>query len=100
MLKAFTDVGRRFAPAGYVEQTRQKLQAYGRDLEDLVGAGYHSFAEKPDEKGPAVSVKVLDRRSTYQACARSWKRRPDVGSDAEHPDLSARDAAALRAIGK
>jgi isoleucyl-tRNA synthetase len=76
--------------------TRQKLQAYGVDLEDMVGAGSHSFAEKSIE-GPAVSVKVLDRRETYKACARSWKRRADVGTDAGFPDLSLRDAAAVKA---
>jgi isoleucyl-tRNA synthetase len=74
---------------------RRRLQTYGPDLEDLVGAGCHSFAEKgPD--GPAVVVKVLDRRETYPACARSWKRRPDVGTDPQYPDLSLRDAAAVR----
>jgi isoleucyl-tRNA synthetase len=76
---------------------RRRLQAYGPDLEDLVGAGFHSFAEKSAE-GPAVSVQVLDRRELYRACARSWKRRPDVGQDPEFPDLSLRDAAAVRAI--
>src|SRR5437660_3322373 len=30
MLKAFTDVGRRFAPAGYVESARQKLVHAGK----------------------------------------------------------------------
>jgi isoleucyl-tRNA synthetase len=45
-------------------------------------------------------VKVIDRRNDYPSCARSWKRRPDVGSDAEYPDLSARDAAAVRAMQK
>jgi isoleucyl-tRNA synthetase len=75
---------------------RRRLQAYGPDLEDLVGAGFHSFQEKGPE-GPAVSVKVVDRRNTYAACARSWKRRPDVGQDGEFPDLSLRDAAAVRA---
>jgi isoleucyl-tRNA synthetase len=75
---------------------RRRLRAYGPDLEDLVGAGFHSFHEKGPE-GPAVSVKVLDRRSTYPACARSWKRRPDVGQDRQFPDLSLRDAAAVRA---
>ena len=78
---------------------RQKLQAYGADLEDLVGAGFHSFAEK-GESGPAVTVKVVDRRQTYQACARSWKRRPDVGKDPEYPDLSLRDAAAVKGAKK
>ena len=47
---------------------------------------------------PAASVKVLDRRETYKACARSWKRRPDVGQDAEFSDLCLRDAAAIRAV--
>ena len=75
---------------------RRRLLAYGADLEDLVGAGCHSFAEK-SPAGPAVSVEVLDRRESYKACARSWKRRPDVGQDPEFPDLSLRDAAAVRA---
>ncbi|HLL90487.1 MAG TPA: isoleucine--tRNA ligase [Tepidisphaeraceae bacterium] len=73
---------------------RRRLQAYGPDLEDLVGAGYHSFA---DASGSAASVQVIDRRNDYPACARSWKRRPDVGSDQEYPDLSARDAQAVKA---
>jgi len=77
---------------------RRRLQAYGTDLEDLAGAGHHSFAEKGPE-GPAVVVKVLDRRNVYAACARSWKRRPDVGADPEWPDLSLRDAAAVRGMG-
>jgi isoleucyl-tRNA synthetase len=77
------------------EPTRSKLQAYGPDLEDIVAAGFHTFAEKPID-GPAVQVKVFDRRDKYQACARSWKRRPDVGTDAEYPDLCLRDAAAVR----
>jgi isoleucyl-tRNA synthetase len=76
---------------------RRRLQEYGVDLADLVGAGHHTFAEKGAE-GPAVQVKVLDRRETYAACARSWKRRPDVGTDADYPDLTIRDAAAVRAL--
>ena len=77
-------------------ELRRRLEAYGVDLADMVGAGFHSFAEK-DTPGPAVEVKVVDRRDKYQACARSWKRRPDVGSDAEYPDLSVRDAQAVKA---
>jgi isoleucyl-tRNA synthetase len=80
-------------------ELRLRLQAYGPDLEDLVGAGHHSIEEKKPVS-PAVAVKVIDRRLTYQACARSWKRRPDVGQDAEYPDLSLRDAKAVRAIQK
>jgi isoleucyl-tRNA synthetase len=73
---------------------RRALQAYGADLEDLAGAGYHSFAES-SVAGPPATVKVLDRREMYAACARSWKRRPDVGEDPAHPDLSLRDARAV-----
>ena len=81
------------------DQVRRKLQAYGVDLEDLVGAGCWSFAEKSAE-GPAVTVEVVDRREMYKACARSWKRRPDVGRDEEYPDLTLRDAIAVRQIKK
>ena len=78
--------------------TREKLVSYGVDLEDLVGAGFHSLTGRSPE-GPATSVEVIDRRSTYNACARSWKRRPDVGSDPRYPDLSARDASAVKELG-
>jgi isoleucyl-tRNA synthetase len=79
------------------DDLRRRLIEYGSDLEDLVGAGFHSFAEK-GIAGPAVRVKVLDRRETYSACARSWKRRPDVGGDNEYPDLTTRDATAVKAL--
>ncbi|MEG1453582.1 hypothetical protein, partial [Brevundimonas sp.] len=32
----------------------------------------------------------------YPKCARSWRKVPDVGSDAGYPDLSARDADTVR----
>jgi isoleucyl-tRNA synthetase len=77
------------------DELRRRLQDYGPDLEDLLGAGHHSFAEKTSE-GRAVTVEVLDRRDVYKACARSWKRRPDVGQDVDFPDLSLRDAQAVK----
>jgi isoleucyl-tRNA synthetase len=77
---------------------RRAMQAYGPDLEDLAGAGYHSFAES-SEAGPPAAVKVIDRREAYPLCARSWKRRPDVGEDPDYPDLSLRDAKAVKSRG-
>jgi len=77
---------------------RAKFEPYGVDLEDLVGAGSHTVESAPADG--AVSVKMVDRRETYKACARSWKRRADVGNDADFPDLSVRDAEAVRKIGK
>jgi isoleucyl-tRNA synthetase len=79
------------------EATQKLLEVCGADLEDVVGAGFHSFARE-DSRGGQWRVEVVDRREKYKACARSWKRRPDVGSDGEFPDLSARDAAVVRAL--
>ena len=78
--------------------TRQRLAVYGPDLEDLIGAGCHSFAADAGAEAPP-SVEVIDRRQNYKACARSWKRRPDVGSNPAYTDLSARDAAAAKKLG-
>ena len=72
----------------YPASLKIRLEAYGVDLEDMVGCGYHRFDD-------VDGVTVLDTREKYPVCARSWKRRPDVGSNATYPDLSARDAAAI-----
>jgi len=72
----------------YPQSLRSKLEGFGVDLEDIFGVGYHSF-------GDVEKVTLVDRRETYAACARSWKRRPDVGSVAAYPDLSRRDAEAM-----
>lgn len=46
------------------------------------------------ESGETVSVTVA--LADHPKCARSWRRVPDVGSDPAYPDLSARDADAVR----
>ncbi|MDP1911378.1 MAG: isoleucine--tRNA ligase, partial [Hyphomicrobium sp.] len=46
----------------------------------------------PDVPGVGVAV----RRAEGRKCARSWRVTQDVGSDPDYPDLSARDAAAVR----
>ena len=38
------------------------------------------------------------RRAEGRKCARSWRFTTDVGADPAYPDLSARDAAAMREI--
>ncbi len=45
-----------------------------------------------DVKGVAVEVRLAEGRK----CARSWKILPSVGSDPHYPDVSPRDAQALR----
>ncbi len=77
------------------EAEKAWLAAYGADLEDMLGAGCHSIVVDPAT--PTISIRAIDRRAQYPACARSWKRRPDVGQDPAYPDLSLRDAAAMKA---
>jgi isoleucyl-tRNA synthetase len=43
---------------------------------------------------PEVAVEFRPARGTK--CARSWKIQPDVGSDPDYPDVTPRDARALR----
>jgi isoleucyl-tRNA synthetase len=46
----------------------------------------------PDVRGVAVVVE----RAAGTKCARSWKITPMVGADPEYPDVTPRDAQALR----
>ncbi len=81
--------------------TAKFIEAYLPELEDMLGVGYARLERVTAmPEGKKVNVEVLDAREKYQRCARSWKRRPDVGSDPEYTDLSARDAAAVREMKK
>jgi isoleucyl-tRNA synthetase len=46
---------------------------------------------------PGVAVEV--RKAQGRRCARSWKVSPDVGVDPAYPDVTPRDAQALRELG-
>jgi isoleucyl-tRNA synthetase len=56
------------------------------------------------EEGPADAFRLNDvpgvavvvEKAIGIKCARSWKILPTVGEDAEYPDVSPRDAQALR----
>jgi len=82
-------------PAGN-DGLMELVTKYGPDMEDLLGVGF--ARAEPVEGATTVDVDIRDVREVYERCARSWKRRPDVGSDPDHPDVSARDAAALEQI--
>lgn len=59
-----------------------------------VGGGPDGSGDvRMDDERVWPSVKVVN----LPKCARSWRRVPDVGSDPAYPDLSARDADAVRA---
>jgi isoleucyl-tRNA synthetase len=56
------------------------------------GAGPADAFRLPDVSGAAV----VPERAIGRKCARSWKILPDVGLDPAYPDLTPRDAAAMR----
>ena len=43
-------------------------------------------------------VAVVHNRAKGNKCARSWRVLPEVGSDRDYPDISVRDADAMREI--
>ncbi|MEL7048679.1 MAG: class I tRNA ligase family protein, partial [Pseudomonadota bacterium] len=45
-----------------------------------------------------AGIGVVPKRAEGTKCARSWRIVTDVGTDADYPDISARDAAAMREI--
>jgi isoleucyl-tRNA synthetase len=69
---------------------------YAPEIEDALGVGFHRLEYRED--GAPWDIQILDTRTRYPSCARSWKRRPDVGSNPQYPDLSARDAAVVTAL--
>ena len=58
----------------------------------VAGDGPSDAFRLPDVPGVAVVV----RKAEGKKCARSWKISPLVGSDPEYPDVTPRDAQALR----
>jgi isoleucyl-tRNA synthetase len=48
--------------------------------------------------GEVQGVAVVPVKASGKKCARSWRYTTDVGTDPEYPELSARDAAAMREI--
>ncbi len=89
------------APVIYVTD-RALLAAL--DGVDLAEVAITSTASLVAGEGPADAFRLEDvpgvavepRRAEGRKCARSWKILPSVGSDPEYPDVSPRDAQALR----
>ena len=66
------------------------------DLVLEVGEGPIDAFRLPDVPG----VAVVFRKAEGRKCARSWRIARDVGSDPEFPDVTPRDADALRELGR
>jgi isoleucyl-tRNA synthetase len=89
------------APAVYVEDEELRTALAGIDLAEIC---ITSDAKLEKSGAPAdafrlddvAGVAVEPRRAEGTKCARSWKISTEVGSDKEFPDLTPRDAAAMR----
>jgi len=89
------------APKMYVANKELRAALHGVDLAEiaitsgakrLIGEGPDDAFRLPDVQGAAV----VFERAKGMKCARSWKILPEVGSDPEFPELSPRDAEAVR----
>ncbi|WEX08433.1 isoleucine--tRNA ligase [Chelativorans sp. AA-79] len=91
------------APVAYI--TDPELRQAVSDV-DMAEVCITSGIEIRSDQAPADAfrldevkgVAVVFKRAGGLKCARSWRYTDDVGSDPEFPDVSARDAAALREL--
>ncbi|KAB0682605.1 isoleucine--tRNA ligase [Aureimonas leprariae] len=91
------------APVVFVEDAELRALVAEADFAEIAitsgltlgeGAAPEGAFRLPDVPG----VAVMPARAEGRKCARSWRITDDVGSDPEFPDVSARDAGALREL--
>ena len=89
------------APKVYIADARYVVALEGQDLAEIA---ITSAIDIKQNEGPGEAfrledvpgVSVLPALAEGTRCARSWKVLPEVGSDPDYPDVSPRDAQALR----
>jgi len=89
------------APQVYIEEDGLLTALEGVDFAEVcITSGIEVVEGGPPEGAFTLSdvpgVGVVPRKAEGRKCARSWRFTDDVGSDPDYPDLSARDAAAVR----
>ena len=92
------------APVVYIADPELLKAIEGEDFSEICITSGITIepTEGPTEafRLPEVSrVSVVTKLAEGTKCARSWRITTDVGSDPAYPDVSARDAAALRELG-
>ncbi len=89
------------APKVYVADKDLRAALHGVDLAEIaITSGARLLlGEGPDKAfrlDDVTGVAVMFERATGTKCARSWRILEEVGTDPEFPELSLRDAAAVR----
>ena len=77
---------------------RKKLESFGDELRFAFitsaarahGADARPADAVPAEEGAENAVWIVARASTHAKCTRCWHKRPDVGANAQHPELCGR----------
>ena len=91
------------APEIYVADADLYVALHGQDTAEIA---ITSQANVLQNEGPAEAfrledvpgVSVVPKMAEGKRCERSWKVLPDVGTDPEYPDVTPRDAEALREL--
>jgi len=91
------------APEIFVTDAATIEAIQGADLAEIAITSAATLSLKLPPEGaftlPDVpGVGIVVHRAEGRKCARSWRITSDVGSDPDYPDLSARDAAAVREL--
>jgi isoleucyl-tRNA synthetase len=91
------------APIVYIAHDELRAALDGLDFAEIcITSGVEIRAgEGPDgafRLDDVAGVSVVSERARGRKCARSWKISEDVGADAEYPDVTPRDAKALREL--
>lgn len=89
------------APKVFIADARYVVALEGQDLAEIA---ITSAVEIRQNEGPGEAfrlddvsgVSVMPALAEGKRCARSWKVLPEVGTDPDYPDVSPRDAQALR----
>ncbi|MCO5062951.1 MAG: isoleucine--tRNA ligase [Rhizobiaceae bacterium] len=93
-------------PVVYLDDATFKDRISATDFAEICITSNLDYASGPvpqdafrasDVPGVAAVIELSETRGLSK-CARSWRYTADVGSDPEFPDVSARDAAALREL--
>ncbi|PIO99586.1 isoleucine--tRNA ligase [Pleomorphomonas carboxyditropha] len=91
------------APVVHVEDKDLLAALDGLDFAEICITSQIAVTEAPAPDGAfrlddGTPVAVVPKLAEGRKCARSWKILPEVGSDPDYPDVTLRDAQALREL--
>ena len=91
------------APIVHVSDDSLLAAIEGADMAEIcITSGLEIITEPAPENAftleDVAGVAVVQRKASGTKCARSWRYTDDIGSDPDFPDVSARDAAALKEL--